>query len=67
MMGNAKVPNVENIGEVGEQGIALTGMKDIQCRASEWEEASLNEIINTGREVTSVTKRFTSWLDTLLY
>lgn len=67
MIGNAKKPNVENIGEVGEQGIALTGMKDIQCRAGEWEEASLNEIINTERGVTSVTKRFSSWLEALLY
>lgn len=35
MIGNAKKPNVENIGEVGEQDRALTGMKDIQSRASE--------------------------------
>lgn len=30
-------------------------------------EELLNEVVNTGRRLASATKRFSSWLDTLLY
>lgn len=55
-------PNVENVGDVGEQVLRMINVRQVSER-----EESLNEIIKTEGGLAPVTKRSSSWLETLLY
>lgn len=67
MIRNVKMSNLRNVCDAGEQRTTLIDIKDVQCRQEKKREESLNEIIYTRGGVASATKRFSSWLETLLY